>query len=63
MGSLDLAWNEAYQRRIDRAQRRYLQAIRTLAQVRRLAAPATNVQVNVAEHQVNQMGAAVRTAV
>ena len=61
MDGLDGAWDEAYQRRIDRAQRRYLQAIRTLAQVRRLAAPVTTVQVNVAEHQVNQMTPGVRT--
>ena len=59
MGSLDLAWNEAYQRRIDRAQRRYIQAIRTLAQVRRLAVPLA-VQINVAEQQVNQVLPGVR---
>ena len=35
----------------DRAQRRYLAAIKTLAQVRRLLAPT--VQVNIAEQQVN----------
>jgi hypothetical protein len=60
MDGLDAEWSEHSQRRIDRAQRRYLQAIRTLAQVRRLAVPAA-VQINVAEHQVNQMGAGVRT--
>jgi len=59
-GELGIEWSDAYQRRIDRAQRRYLQAIRTLAQLRRLAVPAA-VQINVAEHQVNQMGAGVRT--
>ncbi len=44
-------WSESMQRSIDRAQRRYLSAIRTLAQVRRLLAPM--VQVNIAEKQVN----------
>ena len=39
------------QRRQDRAHRRYLQAIRTLAQVRRLLTPA--MQVNIAREQVN----------
>ena len=61
MDGLDAAWSEHHQRRIDRAQRRYLQAIRTLAQVRRLAVPATNVQVNLGQHQVNQMTPTVRT--
>ncbi len=40
------------QRRLDGAHRRYLSAIRTLAQVRRLPA----VQVNIAEQQVNVAG-------
>ena len=44
-------WSESMQRSIDRAQRRYLSAIRTLVQVRRLLAPM--VQVNIAEKQVN----------
>ncbi len=43
--------SESMQRSIDRAQRRYLSAIRTLVQVRRLLAPM--VQVNIAEKQVN----------
>ena len=38
----------------DRAHRRYLSAIRTLAQVRRLLTPA--VQINVGENQVNVAG-------
>jgi hypothetical protein len=45
---------EYWQRQQDRAHRRYLIAIRTLAQVRRLLAP--NVQVNIAEQQVNIAG-------
>jgi len=56
---LDAEWTDAYQRRIDRAQRRYVQSIRTLAQVRRLAVPP--VQINVGEHQVNQLGGGIRT--
>ena len=42
---------EFHQRRLDRAQRCYLMAIKTLAQVRRLLAPT--VQVNIAEKQLN----------
>ena len=40
-----------YLKRMDRAQHRYLAAIKTLAQVRRLLVPM--VQVNIAQHQVN----------
>jgi len=46
-----LAQGQYWQRMQDRAHRRYLTAIRTLAQVRRLLTPA--VQINVAENQVN----------
>ena len=41
------------QERIDRGQKRYLAAIRALAQLRHLGPPAPAVQVNVAEKQVN----------
>ncbi len=53
-GMKDLTLNQGdyYQRRQDRAHRRYLSAIRSLAQVRRLLTPA--IQVNIAEQQVNQ---------
>ena len=44
-------WSESMQRSIDRAQRRYLSAIKSLVQVRRLLGPM--VQVNIAEKQVN----------
>ena len=44
-------WSESMQRSIDRAQRRYLSAIKTLVQVRRLLGPV--IQLNVAERQVN----------
>jgi hypothetical protein len=49
----ELSINQAdyHQRRLDRAQRRYLDAIRTLAHIRRLGAAV--IQVNIAEKQVN----------
>ena len=40
-----------YQKSIDRAHRRYLSAIKTLATVRKLALPV--LQVNIAKKQVN----------
>ena len=43
-----------HQRRVERAQRRYLAAVKALATVRRLGVPA--VQVNVADQQVNVVG-------
>jgi hypothetical protein len=46
-----------YQRRQDRAARQYLKALVSLAQVRRLLAPA--VQVNLAQQQVNVAGGRV----
>jgi hypothetical protein len=50
--SLELA--TYYQRSIDRAHKRYLSAIKTLAVVRKLALPV--LQVNVARKQVNVAG-------
>jgi len=41
--------SQAHGRRVDQAQRRYLSAIKALAQVRRLDLPA--VQVNIGQHQ------------
>jgi len=49
--TFSLKQNEFYQRRLSLAQNRYLSAIRTLAQVRRLQVPA--VQVNIAREQLN----------
>lgn len=43
-----------HQRRIDAAHRRFLSALRTLAQVRKLALPS--VQVNIGQNQVNVAG-------
>ena len=49
-GTVTVQQVELYQRRLDRSHKRYLSAIRTLAQVRKLE-PV--VQVNIAEQQVN----------
>ena len=46
-----LAQHNAYQDWLDRAHRRYVHAIRALAQVRRLLVPV--VQVNVGQNQIN----------
>jgi hypothetical protein len=54
-GGMTLAQSEHAQRRIDRAHRRFLSTLKTLATVRRLALPA--VQINVARQQVNQLNA------
>ena len=51
MNNITWAESEYFQRRQERANRQYLQAIRTLAQVRRLLLPA--VQVNIGAQQVN----------
>lgn len=51
MKDLSREWGEYFQRRQDRAHRRYLSSIRTLAQVRRLLTPP--VQVNVGAQQMN----------
>jgi hypothetical protein len=48
--SLTIRQAEFHQQRISKAQARYLAAIRTLAQVRRLGVPA--VQVNIGHQQV-----------
>lgn len=50
-GSRSLTLAEFDGKRADRAHRRFLAAVKTLAEVRRLAAPT--VQVNIAERQLN----------
>jgi hypothetical protein len=55
-GDCTLAQADYYQRRMDRAHRRYLSAIKTLALVRRLALPVFLAQVNIAGKQVNVAG-------
>lgn len=44
-------WIKVYEERFDKAHKRYVASIKTLAQVRKLQLP--NVQVNIAEKQVN----------
>jgi hypothetical protein len=53
-GTLSLAQAAFYDKQAERAQRRFLRATTTLAQVRRLLSPT--VQVNIAEQQVNVAG-------
>jgi hypothetical protein len=53
---LPLKWADFYQKRMDRAHRRFLSAIKTLAAVRRLALPV--LQVNIAKKQINVAGVA-----
>jgi tetratricopeptide (TPR) repeat protein len=52
LGKPTTAQSEYHQRRLDRVQRRFLAAIRTLAQVRKLLKP-TLTQINVGQQQVN----------
>jgi hypothetical protein len=53
MDKLTIAQSELHQKRIDRAHRRHLSAVKTLAQIRKMG-PA--VQVNIAEKQINTAG-------
>lgn len=53
--SCTLAQGEYRQRRMDRAQKRYLSAIKALATIRKLAVPS--IRVHVAMEQVNVAGA------
>ena len=46
-------WGLFWDKRADHATRRYLAAVKTLAQVRRLALPAVLAQINIGEKQVN----------
>ena len=56
-GEPPLRQAEYYDRRTDRAHRRYLSAIRSLATIRRLVIPA--LQVNIGAKQVNVAGTSV----
>ena len=51
--SMSLALSDHFQKRIDRAQKRHLSAMKTLAQIRKMG-PA--VQINIAEKQINTIG-------
>jgi hypothetical protein len=53
MGNLSIAQSEYHQKRLDKAHKRYLSSIRTLAQIRKMG-PA--VQINIAEKQINTVG-------
>jgi hypothetical protein len=50
---MTLAQSEHAQRRLDRAHRRFLSTVKTLATVRRLALPS--LQINLAAQQVSQL--------
>ena len=52
-GGMSIVQSDHQQRRIDRTHRRLMSTIKTLANVRRLAIPA--LQINVARQQVNQL--------
>ncbi len=53
LGSMNIAQSDYHQRRLDKLHRRYLSAIKALAQVRKMG-PA--VQINIAEQQINTTG-------
>src|SRR5262245_23851279 len=46
---------QSEEHRLDKVHHRFLSAIRELARVRKLLQPTTNVQVNIGNHQTNQM--------
>ena len=53
-GSMSLPQGEYWEKRLTAAQRRYLRAIETLTNVRKMNLPA--IQVNIGENQVNVAG-------
>ncbi len=53
LGKLTLGQGDYHQKRLDRAHRRHLSAIRTLAQIRKLG---PSVQINIADKQFNTTG-------
>lgn len=52
LGKLTLSQGDYHQKRLDRAHRRHLSAIRTLAQIRKLG---PSVQINIADQQINTL--------
>lgn len=54
---VEIEWGDYFQRRMDRAHRRYLSAIKTLAHIRKFAIPV--LQVNIGQKQVNLAGSYV----
>ena len=55
-GELTMAQDDYHQRCLDRAHRRHLSAIRTLAQVRKLLKPTVAQVINIGEKQINLAG-------
>ncbi len=56
MRKLTIAQAEHHQKRLDRAHRRHLSAIRALAQMRKLLKGIAITQINIAEKQINTTG-------
>ena len=56
IGNLTIPQAEYHQKRLERAHKRHLSALRTLAQVRKLLKPGGVNQINIAEQQVNVAG-------
>ena len=56
MRNLPIAQAEHHQKRLDRAHRRHLSAIRALAQMRKLLRGTAITQINIAEKQINTTG-------
>jgi hypothetical protein len=56
MRNLTIAQAEHHQKRLDRAHRRHLSAIRALAQIRKLLKGGAITQINIAEKQINTTG-------
>jgi hypothetical protein len=56
MRNLSLPQAEHHQKRLDRAHRRHLSAIRALAQIRKLLKGTTIAQINIADKQINTTG-------
>lgn len=50
---MEIVQSDYHQRRIDRAHKRHLSAVKTLAQIRKLGPP---IQVNIADKQINTAG-------
>jgi hypothetical protein len=56
MRKLTIAQAEHHQKRLDRAHRRHLSAIRELAQIRKLLKGTAITQINIADKQINTTG-------
>ena len=53
LGSMNIGQSEYHQRRLDKLHRRYLSAIKALAQIRKMGSA---VQINIADKQINTTG-------